>query len=736
MPYIMVKCGKMEKKVIFVDGKDRLTILFVAASLVLLLFLVGCKPYYPPGYEPPEPPTGPGTGSLEVGTYQEAEVFNPDVELEAKRFKSEEEFNDFVKMYSDSRPSYYGMLMRGVAAVDMAFEESLAVPMAGGETKQAAPDDYSETNIQVEGVDEADIIKTDGSYIYTVSGKTLFIVKAYPGEDAEIVSTIKFDHNPSGLFINGDYLAVFGNFHDLDFFKEIDFVPRQGMTFFNIYDISERDDPDLEKEYKFEGNYFQARMIDDHVYFITTTRPEYRRVYPTPVIMEDAVVRTVPVRDIFYYPIPYQSAQFANIHAIEITDPDEDVSSKTIAVEGSQNMYMSKNNIYITYTENINEWELRKEIIVDLMWDEITDFDKGLFEKIKKIDSDVLSQYEKEEKIFQIVNSYINYMNQDEQDEFNDLVEEELKEKLEEYEYMEFTLIHKIRVDEDDIRIDANGKVPGHVLNQFSMDEYKDVFRIATTVNPTWSRLDKERTESINNIYALDKDLDIMDDLEELAEGERIYSTRFIGDRLYMVTFRQVDPFFVIDLSNPNKIKELGELKIPGFSRYLHPYDEDTIIGIGRDTTETGRTRGLKISLFDVSDVSDPEEVAKFVTKERYAQSTAEFEHKAFLFSKDKELLVIPVYSQDYRWDDEDGEAYNGAMVFKITKDDIDLRGIVDHSMAKGSHYYRPLVERSLYIEELLYTKSPSLLRINEIDDLDSVKNIELAGEDGPYPIY
>ena len=198
-----------------------------------------------------------------------------------------------------------------------------------------------------------------------------------------------------------------------------------------------------------------------------------------------------------------------------------------------------------------------------------------------------------------------------------------------------------------------------------------------------------------------------------------------------MVTFRQVDPFFVIDLSDPANIKELGKLKIPGFSRYLHPYDENTIIGIGREATETGRTQGLKISLFDVSDVGNPKEIAKFATKEQYASSTAEFEHKAFLFSREKELLAIPAYNYDFR---DSGNNYNGAMVFKITKDSIELRGIIDHST--GQQYYGPLVERSLYIEELLYTKSSGLLRINKIEDLGKVKNIELSGsKDGPYTI-
>ncbi len=700
-------------------------ILFVAGMLVLVmaLLLSGCQSI-------PAVPVIPSTG-----TYEPAELFEPDQELSPISFKSLDDFNNFVKQSEAEGSQYYGLLdSRGI---DVAVPEATSQKIIAKTREASAAQDYSETNIQVEGVDEADILKTDGEYIYTVSYNTLFIIKAYPGEDAEVVSAIDFDNKPQGLFINDDYLAVFGNFQDLDFFKKIDFTPRQGMSYFNIYDISDKQSPELLKEYKFEGNYFESRMIDSHVYFITTTRPEYRRIYPTPLMVEGTTVKTMPVRDIYYYPIPYDSAQFANIHAIDITAPNQDVNSKTIVVEGSQNMYMSKNNIYITYTKYINEWKLKRQITIDLMMDELTREDRDLIEKIKQTDNDVLSHDEKQAKIRQVIQAYVNYLDREERDELQDEIEAELKKKLEEYEHMEFTLIHKVSVDNNMISIDANGKVPGHVINQFSMDEYDDVFRIATTITPSWSRFGSERKESTNNIYALDDDLDIMDELEGLAEGESIYSTRFIGDRLYMVTFRQIDPFFVIDLSNPYKIRELGKLKIPGFSRYLHPYDENTIIGIGRDTSETGRTQGLKISLFDVSNVENPEEIAKFVTEERYAQSTAEYEHKAFLFSKEKELLVIPVYSYDYRWDGEDTQGYNGAMVFRITKDSIEVRGIVDHSMAQSKYQYGPLVERSLYIEELLYTKSPSLLRINSIQDLETIKNIELESqEQGPYPIY
>src|SRR4030043_384140 len=330
-------------------------------------------------------------------------------------------------------------------------------------------------------------------------------------------------------------------------------------------------------------------------------------------------------------------------------------------------MYMSENNIFITYTEYINEYELRNKIIIDLLTPKLTESDKEVIAKIRETDNDVLSQYEKESKILQIVETYVNYMDDSDQQDFQDQVDTELQKKLDEYEYMEYTIINKVSVDNGEISIAANGKVPGHVNNQFSMDEYQDVLRIATTISQRWSyyKGESQETDSTNNVFTLDKDLDLMDSLKGLAKGETIQSTRFMGNRLYMVTFRQVDPFFVIDLSNPKDIKELGKLKIPGFSRYLHPYDDNTIIGIGRDTSATGAQRGLKISLFDGSDVGNPKEIAKFVTEEQYAQSTAEYEHKAFLFSKANNLLVIPAYSYNY-YDRCIGEGctstgYNGA---------------------------------------------------------------------------
>src|SRR4030043_1800215 len=181
-------------------------------------------------------------------------------------------------------------------------------------------------------------------------------------------------------------------------------------------------------------------------------------------------------------------------------------------------------------------------------------------------------------------------MDDNDQQDFQDQVDAELQKKLDEYEYMEYTIINKQSVNNGEISIAANGKVPGHVNNQFSMDEHNDVLRIATTISQRWSyyKGESQENESTNNVFTLDKDLDLMDSLKGLAKKETLQSTRFMGNRLYMVSFRQVDPFFVIDLSNPKDIKELGKLKIPGFSRYLHSYAYNSIIDVGTYLSTTG----------------------------------------------------------------------------------------------------------------------------------------------------
>lgn len=274
------------------------------------------------------------------------------------------------------------------------------------------------------------------------------------------------------------------------------------------------------------------------------------------------------------------------------------------------------------------------------------------------------------------------------------------------------------------------------------MDEYDGYFRIATTLSEQWSRFREDPAESYSNLYVLDSDLNNIGALEKLAPGERIYSARFMNDRAFLVTFKQVDPLFAIDLSNPANPTIAGSLKIPGFSNYLHPYDENHLIGIGYSTKlEDGdfiTQQGLKISLFDVTDLSNPIEQDSIVIGDRGTASLATSDHKAVLFSKEKGLLVIPATIREFNSpSDYWGKlTFDGALVLAITDQEITERGRIDHTdgfkdeeyfYVGGNSFQEASVPRSLYLENDLYTVSQSYIKINDLTSLEAIQSIEMG---------
>lgn len=235
-------------------------------------------------------------------------------------------------------------------------------------------------------------------------------------------------------------------------------------------------------------------------------------------------------------------------------------------------------------------------------------------------------------------------------------------------------------------------------------------------------------------MWVLDGDGTIIGNVSGIAEDERIYSTRFVEDTLYMVTFKQVDPFFVVDLGNPKNPVIEGSLKLPGFSKYLHPYGTDLIVGLGRNTTATGRQTGLKIALFDVSNPSQPRVLSEYVGDDRYVQTTAEFEHKAFLLSREKNLLVIPARDNDWS---QESTSFDGALVFSISEKGISLQGLIDHSKSGKGRYGGPSVSRSAVVDDSLFTVSSTLLRANDVSSLKNISTVNLESKtDSDIPIY
>ncbi|MCW4003707.1 MAG: beta-propeller domain-containing protein, partial [Candidatus Bathyarchaeota archaeon] len=290
----------------------------------------------------------------------------------------------------------------------------------------------------------------------------------------------------------------------------------------------------------------------------------------------------------------------------------------------------------------------------------------------------------------------------------------------------QFTSIYRVRVDGSALAFEAKGSVAGYVLNQYAMDEYGGYFRLTTT----WQ---KETT--MNYVSVLDINLAKVGELllPKFEERETIQSTRFMGDKCYVVTFEQKDPFFVVDLSDPTQPKVAGQLKIPGYSSYLHPYDSNHVIGIGMENNT------VKLSLFDVTNVNAPTETAKYIVEGDWTYSDALYEPKAFLFDKQKELLVIPVSITQYghvgggaeKEYVAEGGYWQGAYVFKLTlTGGFEFRdGITHQENATSEPYiidYNANVNRALYIGNTLYTVSNAKVKLNSLIDLSPIAEVKL----------
>jgi inhibitor of cysteine peptidase len=626
-------------------------------------------------------------GALIYGFSAVPVVFNPNV-TPMKTFSSYEELNNFLAV--NALKGYYGYVGGPLDAKFFAERAPgvvlPAVPVPEQASSSGQPNPYSTTNIQVAGVDEADTVKNDGKYIYTISTvsdfsiprivdntvlptiwNVIYIVKADP-QDPKVIAKITLDNDtyPAGIFLSEDSsrLAVLASQYqvtthgtirqdnDVIFFS----YQRDVNTVIYVYDISDKAYPVLARNFTISGSYFNSRMIGNNVYTVvsqpayafdnngTITNVTLPKVYDASKV---AKVSEVAPQNVYYADTIPSYFTFTTFIGLNILDEAQEPTHLTLLMGGTSVMYVSMNNIYITYPTGSG------------------------------------------------------------------------------------TSIYRVRVNGSALAFEAKGSVAGYVLNQYSMDEDNGYFRVATT----WNN---------NNVYVLNMNLSLVGRLENLAEGERIYSVRFMGNKGYVVTFRQTDPFFVIDLNNPTDPKVAGELKIPGYSSYLHPYDENHIIGLGKENNT------VKLSLFDVTNVKAPIETAKYVVNGDWSDSQALQDPKAFLFDKQKELLVIPMSVTTYTYINRTAEElargeetmqtseWQGAYVFKLTlTSGFTLRGGIAHyenATIFHSEYYE-VVNRALYIGNTLYTISngtppPSLscrVKLTSLTDLTPIAEVMLS---------
>ena len=654
-------------------------------------------------------------------------ALNKKTAIDLRKFASYNELSAFIKSHSDSSYTQFGAL--GINAPETSSTTK---------TSEYGANDYSTTNIQVAGVDEPDIVKTDGKYIYTVSDGKVIIIDAYPAEKAANVSKIELNWTASQIFVNGNKLIIFGA--EKSYYKNVGISLKEDAaikapyysepkTMVAVYNTEDRSNPVLEKEIAIDGNLFQARMINDYVYIISIQPIYFMGQGPIlPAIKTNEKETVVSPDKIEYFDSYDISFVYNNIVALNIKNTESTI--KTFLTGYSQNMYMSKDNLYLTHTKQISQNDIEKRLIEKAL---LPNIPADIQQKILYVQRHNASDYEKQIAIQVIVKNYAEDIGPEQGAMLMkkiDADEEQIRIEIE--KESEKTIIHKISVSGNNIEYKATVEIPGRVLNQFSMDEYENNFRIATTTG--------NGDRSLNHLHIIDSSMNIIGKIENIAQKEQIYSVRFMDKKAYFVTFKRTDPLFVLDLSDSKNPKILGELKLPGFSEYLHPYDENHIIGLGMETDDTGRTTGeIKIVLFDIKDPSNPKLMHSYLIggNGSYVYSEALNDHKAFLFDKQKSLLVIPVNINDWR-----KSYYNqGAYVFDLSLDNgFYLKGIVTHfeNKTQDKYYYGDYfstIRRSLYINEILYTVSENFVKANKLNDLSVVSSINIGLQRNVGPI-
>ena len=545
---------------------------------------------------------------------------------------------------------------------ELILEDSTTNAERDSETKN------SKTNTQVNNVDEADIVKVDGNYIYYVSNKKLVIIDAHTPEASEKISEINYkdtNFNPREVYVKGQKVIVIGNEYDnsckteaistedvtaTDIERVQESKPKSGMR---IYDISNIKEPKETRRVMIEGNYISSRMIEDNIYYVANKyiatsniqknkmedldEDKYKPVYQdTAVSQEEKCINY----DLIYYFPETQDSSYLMLAGLNINN-NEEAEIRTFLGAG-QYIYSSEKNMYIATNK--------------------TTYGKG-------------------------------------------------------YEVLGGTThLLKIELNNGKFNFKAECNIDGQVNNQFSMDENKDTFRIATTTGNIW--VDET---TANNLYILNDKLEEIGRVENFGKEEKIYSVRYVENKAYVVTFKQTDPLFVIDLSKSTKPQILGELKIPGYSTYLHPYDDTHLIGFGYDTKENGTrviTNGLKMSMFDISDFNNPQELFKIsIGDGKYTYSELLYNHKALLFSKEKDIIAFPLYSSSGR------KTNSRAAIYNI---DLEKGFSLKGEISNVTNKYEENVKRIVFANDTFYTFSDSLVKVANMDTLEVVKEFTI----------
>lgn len=529
------------------------------------------------------------------------------------------------------------------------------------ETKKE--DTYSKTNNQVSDVEEADIVKTDGRYIYYITDNELVIIDTEnPSNLKQLYKTdyTETEFRPQELYIYEDKIIIIGNtnIYSRDNVKTYtasleDYAkPIYNKTKAIIYDMKNKENLIKIREVDLTGYIISSRMIGEYLYIVSN---QY--------INTGSMVKC-PVE--------------------ELVEDDYKPSYLDTAFNEKENKVEFKD---IKYFDNIDSANF-------LM---IAGLNVNNSEKVN-----IKTFLGSGEEIYVSQNNM--YIAKHETN-YNDVTNEVIDSNTE---------IVKFELDNSNIEYKAETKVSGYINNQFSMDENNGTFRIATTEGIMWNVTDN----TTNSLYILDENLKEVGKIVGLAKGEKIYSVRYTKNRAYIVTYEEVDPLFVINLEDSKNPTLLGELKIEGYSTYLHEYDENHLIGFGYDTKYDGKNtimNGLKMVMFDITDLSNPKELFSVKIGDKYTSSTLTYNHKALLYSKERNIIGFPI------------NAYRSKNQYKAQIYNIDLEKgftLKGEIVQKGDNY-KNNIERIIYIGNNFYAISRDMIKsisMETFEELDTIK--------------
>uniref|UniRef100_A0A7C5YZ41 Beta propeller domain protein n=1 Tax=candidate division CPR3 bacterium TaxID=2268181 RepID=A0A7C5YZ41_UNCC3 len=552
--------------------------------------------------------------------------------------------------------------------------------------------DFSKTNVQVEGIDEEDLVKNDDEYIYYVRGQEIEIAKVYPPQNMQVISTI----NSESIYFNSLYiyknrLIGMGQVKSYNDQSGKEIYDSEYSSGIEIWDVTNKLNPRLLKGWIFKGNILSSRLKNGELYVVMND-------YNYWVFSEDFIdsgTEDISQNDILPQYKEYGGEERPLVACTDVWLPDKPWSNNFLEVIGLD--------------LNTTSYELNNE----LFW--------GIGSTV----------YMSKNYIYIAAEYYLPVTPR----HFLDWI-------VPSPQPQEKTIITKVWYSDGKVMYKGYGEVPGFLLNQFSMDEYKNNLRVAVTKG-RWSSL------LTNAVYILDENLDIIGKVTGLAKGEQIYSVRFIEDKGYVVTYRQMDPLFVLDLSNPEEPKVIGKLEIPGFSDYLHPWGDHFLLGFGMETRNIGpgiSTDGLKIGLFDVSDPNKPKEIDKIVIGGSDSYSYILHDHHALLVNEKQGWFAIPVEEIGKNPDHIEygpGEVpppripmYQGLYVFAVNVEEgVTLRGKITHHnktdmtyecvYSEECGYATRDIKRGVFIGDYIYAISDEALSAHKITDLELIKKIE-----------